>query len=173
MNIDKDTIKLIISICSLIVSVLTLCGFGVYMSLHTKKRFEKREKEKQDAEELKRKAYLDTLTQIISAQLSKEITPLRKDLSEIKENLALNTEGTVTILRNDMKKSLDFYKEKGYATAGDRANWMELYNTYAKLGGNHFREYVDAWKQELEALPLKKKEKKTLVENKQKTRKEK
>jgi len=33
---------------------------------------------------------------------------------------------------------------------------MELYNTYKSLGGNHFKEYVNAWKQELEDLPLQK-----------------
>ena len=44
---------------------------------------------------------------------------------------------------------------------------MELYNTYAKLGGNHFKEYVDAWKQELDELPLKKKTtRRILTENK-------
>ena len=53
---DKETIKLILSICSLVVSILTLCGFGVYMSLHTKKRFEKKEREQQETEELRKKA---------------------------------------------------------------------------------------------------------------------
>lgn len=31
---------------------------------------------------------------------------------------------------------------------------MELYNTYSSLGGNHFREYVDAWRREMEELPI-------------------
>lgn len=165
MNIE--TAKLIISICALVVSILTLCGFGVYMSLNTKKRFDKKEKEQEKIEELRRKDYLETLTNIISSEFNKELTPIKADLAEIKHNLALNTEGTVTILRNDMKKALDLCKDKGFASASDRANWMELYNTYAKLGGNHFKEYVDAWKEELEDLPSKKKQtKRILVENK-------
>jgi len=164
MNIE--TIKLIISICALVVSILTLCGFGVYMSLHTKKRFEKKEKEQAEIEALKQKKYLDKLTEIISAEFDKRLTPIETKLEKIDDNLKLNTEGTVTILRNDMKKSLDTAKDKGFATANDKANWMELYNTYAKLGGNHFKEYVDAWKDELTDLPSKKKSKQKLNESK-------
>jgi hypothetical protein len=52
-----------------------------------------------------------------------------------------------------MKKSLDYCKRQGFAGASDRANWHELYNTYKKLGGNHFKEFVDAWKEEFDALP--------------------
>ena len=51
----------------------------------------------------------------------------------------------------------------------DKASWMELYNTYGKLGGNHFKEYVDGWKDDVKNLPTEKKKAKSkqrLVENK-------
>jgi hypothetical protein len=57
------------------------------------------------------------------------------------------------MLRDRMKAILDECRAAGYATTSTVANWHELYNTYKTLGGNHFREYVDAWKQELESLP--------------------
>lgn len=164
MNIEVA--KLILSICALVVSVLTLCGFGVYMSLHTKKRFEKKQKEEEEAEALKEQARTMALMQLINDSLDSKLTPIQKDLESIRDNLALNTEGTVTILRNDMKKSLEVSKEKGFATATDKANWTELYNTYTKLGGNHFKEYVDAWRDEMKDLPPKKKTRQKLDEKK-------
>lgn len=154
---DIEVVKLIISICALVVSILTLCGFGVYMSLHTKKRFEKKEAEKAAEEERKARENNEALMRLINAALDTKITPIAEDVSLIKSNLSLNTEGTVTLLRNDMKKALDLYKDRGFASTSDKASWMELYNTYAKLGGNHFREYVDGWKQEVRELPVEKK----------------
>jgi hypothetical protein len=52
-----------------------------------------------------------------------------------------------------MKAILDDCREKGFASTGTKGNWHELYSTYKSLGGNHFKEYVDAWKEELEELP--------------------
>ena len=162
-----ETAKLIISICALVVSVLTLCGFGVYMSLHTKKRFEKKEAEKQAIEDAKAQANNQALMKMINEALDTKIAPLANDVAQIKGNLSLNTEGTVTLLRNDMKKARDYYKEKGYATENDKASWKELYHTYERLGGNHFKEYVDGWKKEVEQLPTEKtKKRKKLNEGK-------
>lgn len=127
------------------------------MSLHTKKRFEKKEAQRLEAERLRDEANNAALMKLIGAALDAKITPIATDVSTIKCNLSLNTEGTVTLLRNDMKKALDFYKERGWASSNDKAAWMELYNTYGNLGGNHFKEYVDGWKHELKELPLEKK----------------
>lgn len=155
MNIEVA--KLVISICALVISVLTLCGFGVYMSLHTKKRFEKKEAQRLEAQKLRDEANNAALMKLINAALDAKIAPVATDVSQIKSNLSLNTEGTVTLLRNDMKKALDFYKDRGWASTSDKASWMELFNTYRDLGGNHFKEYVNAWKQEIQDLPLEKK----------------
>ena len=155
MNIELA--KLIISICALVVSVLTLCGFGVYMSFHTKKRLEKKEAARRVEEERREQEKNEALMTLINKSLDAKLTPIAADVATIKSNLSLNTEGTVTLLRNDMKKSLDWYKDRGFATANDKAAWMELYNTYGRLGGNHFREYVDGWKEEVRDLPVEKK----------------
>lgn len=152
-----ETIKLILSIGAFVVSILTLCGFGVFMSLHTTKRFKDKEKKKEAEEAAKIEANNAALMKLINAALDAKITPIANDVSQIKGNLAQNTEGTVTLLRNDMKKAMDYYKdEKRYASTNDKASWMELYNTYGKLGGNHFQEYVDGWKQVVMDLPTEK-----------------
>lgn len=163
---DMEIAKIILSVCSLVVSVLTLCGFGVYMSLSTKKRFDRREQTERENERLRQEANNAALLKMIGDALDAKLSPLADDIVHIKETISLNTEGTVTLMRNDMKKMLDHYKEKGYASASDKAAWTELYNTYRKLGGNHFREYVDAWKQEVLDLPVQKTTRKRLTETK-------
>ena len=152
-----ETVKLILSIGAFIVSILTLCGFGVFMSLHNQKRCEKKEKKREEEEAARAAANNAELMKLINAALDSKITPIATDVSQIKGNLAQNTEGTVTLLRNDMKKARDYYKdEKHYASTNDKASWMELYNTYSKLGGNHFQEYVDGWKRDVMELPTEK-----------------
>lgn len=162
---DIENVKLIVSICALVISILNLCGLGVYMSLHTKKRFEKKTKEQEHAEKLKHQAYLEELRGIIKEENAASIKPLEEKLCDVEiriekleTRLDLNIEGTVTSLRTDMKEILDDCKARSYASVSDKANWNELYNTYAKLGGNHFKEYVDVWKHEMEELPIKKKQ---------------
>ena len=84
-----------------------------------------------------------------------ELEPVNQELQGIKKILDLDKEGTVTLLRDSMKDCLDRYRDQGYATISDKAKWIETYNSYMKLGGNHFREYVDQWKLALEHLPEK------------------
>lgn len=78
---------------------------------------------------------------------------VRGQIEEIKSDIAANTVGSVTLLRDRMKSSLDRCKEKGFATDSDKGNWNELYNSYKDLGGNHFKEYVDQWKETMMNLP--------------------
>lgn len=161
-----EWLQVIIGIIGLLGTLLGILGLTTYHNERIKHKANKKnmqeDLEQEELETLKYKKYKDDLRQIIQ----EENIQILKDLNDLKRNLALNTEGTVTILRNDMKRALDFYKDKGYASASDKANWMELYNTYAGLGGNHFKEFINEWRKELEELPLKKKTRQRLNENK-------
>lgn len=85
--------------------------------------------------------------------IKEEIKPILDLLDTLKIKLEANSEGTVTLLRDRMKHTLDECKKMEYASTSEKANWNELYNSYKKLGGNHFREYVDEWKKEMNQLP--------------------
>lgn len=85
--------------------------------------------------------------------IKEEIQPIINLLDTLNTKLEANSEGTVTLLRDRMKHSLDECKKAGYASTSEKANWNELYNSYKRLGGNHFREYVDEWKKEMNELP--------------------
>ena len=90
-------------------------------------------------------------------------------IDQIKAQTTLTSTGTLTLLRDRMKTSLNFCRKQKWACSSDKANWFELYNTYKTMGGNHFKEYVDQWKQEMESLPSEeeyrkiKKDKKTKI----------
>lgn len=159
-------LTIIIAVLGLIGTILGIFGFSAYINERMKHKAElKNQQEDAQREELERmekEQYLKSLREIIR----EENAPLRQDIAEIKHCLALNTKGTVTMLRMDMKETLDSLNEKGFASSSDVANWKELYKVYGELGGNHFAEYVDAWKKELEDLPPKKKTRKKLNENK-------
>ena len=153
----------LVLVLGIIGSVFGILGISAYISERMKHKAQKANKKEDEAEakkladeqkirEIEHEKYKTELAEIIN----EAIKPLAKDIADIKTDLAKNTQGEVVSLRTDMKQLVDSYKDRGYASAGDRANWMELYNTYDDLGGNHFREYVDGWKEELQNLPFKK-----------------
>ena len=85
------------------------------------------------------------------------ITDIRSDIAEVKKQLALDKEATIVQLRTTMKSKRDEFCSQGYVESSDKSNWIELYNRYRDMGGNHFAEYVDGWKQDIENLPVKNK----------------
>lgn len=125
--------------------------------------------EKRDRKKAQEQAELDTYhrqqrREELAADMKNLIDPVidridemennfEEKLEQIDKKLDLNTEANVTKLRDSMKERRDNLIKKGYTTASDRANWNELYNAYANLGGNHFREYVDQWKNDVMTLP--------------------
>ena len=158
-------LTVLIAIVGLVSTVCSVLGISAYVNERSKRKAQRRnlqeEQEAQEIEAMRHQRYMNDLRSIIR----EEQESLVKDIATIKEDFSLNTKGIVTILRNDMKKSLDHCKEKGFAGSSDKANWRELYNTYSELGGNHFREFVNEWKQEMEELPPRKTPKKRLVED--------
>ena len=157
-------LTIIIAVLGLVGTILGIFGFSAYINERMKHKAELRnhqeDLEREELERMEKESYLKSLREVIR----EENAPLRADIAEIKHCLALNTKGTVTMLRMDMKESLDALNDKGFASSSDVANWKELYKVYGELGGNHFAEYVDAWKKELEDLPPKKKSRRRLVE---------
>lgn len=155
-----DWLTIVIAVIGLIGTVLGVLGISGYLGERARHKAEKKNRQEDKTEEELQAAEDKRLHDAICGAVRQENAPINakldnitKDIEEMKSDLADNTKGTVTLLRNDMKKSLDYCKRQGYASTSDRANWHELYNTYKNLGGNHFKEYVDAWKEEFDELP--------------------
>lgn len=155
-----DWLTIVIAIIGLIGTVLGVLGVSGYLGERAKfkaeKKNKKEEKTEMELEQLHVKQMEDTFRSVYreeSQGIRDELSKINNEIVEIKEDLSANTVGTVTILRDRMKAILDECRNAGYATTSTKGNWHELYNTYKSLGGNHFKEYVDAWKTELEGLP--------------------
>ena len=160
-------LQIISVIAGIVGTLLGIFGISAYINERMKHKATRKNQEEDEIAELKHQKHLEELRAVIR----EENASIKDDISSIKDNLALNTKGTVTILRNDMKKSLDYCKKQGYVSRSDKINWNELYSTYGELGGNHFKEFVNGWKEELEDLPVEekvksKRKKKVLVEDK-------
>lgn len=116
-------------------TLITLIVTGIYQLVAAKIR--------------KRKEAKDTWKEEVRG-LVKEVG---EDVKSIRKELDTNKEATVLGLRVQMKDLRDKYVGQGFADDGDKSMWIELYNRYRDMGGNHFREYVDGWKAAVLRLP--------------------
>lgn len=160
-----DNIDTIWNILSITITVLTFLGFGVVIKYFWEDRRTKRIQNSEETKKREKEEKQDEIREVIR----EEILPMRITIDQIKAQTTLTSTGTLTLLRDRMKTSLNFCRKQKWACSSDKANWFELYNTYKTMGGNHFKEYVDQWKQEMESLPSEeeyrkiKKDKKTKI----------
>lgn len=149
----------LIGLISAIVSTIVTTIVGLVVKKSVEKRFDRKEAVRTELEKLQEEKRRQERKEDVLQTLHEELKPLidkvdnmQKKVDNMQKALNLDVEGTVTQLREFMKLSRDRFVEQGYISASDYASWHELYSTYKKLGGNHFREYVDAWKDDVESL---------------------
>lgn len=143
------TIEAILAVCGSLIMTI----FSTIITVWVKISIEKRLKEQKELDDLRAEQDRAQRKEDILALIRTELDPLIIKLDTVSEIVSKNKEGTVTLLRESMKTSRDAFIERGYVSASELANWHQLNNTYKVLGGNHFKEYVDEWQQDVEALP--------------------
>lgn len=146
----------IITIITLIISTAISTIVSTTVKRAVDKKMDKNLAEQKELLELRSEKDQRELNARMAETIKEELLPLTEKIDVISTLMSLNKEGTVTLLRESMKQTRDHFLDKGYATTSEVASWHELYNTYKKLGGNHFLEYVDTWKEEIEDLPREK-----------------
>ena len=134
----------LIGLISAIVSTIVTTSVGLVVKKSVEKRFDRKEAARTELEKLQEEKRRQERREDVLQTLHEELKPLIDKVDNMQKALNLDVEGTVTQLREFMKLSRDRFVEQGYISASDYASWHELYSTYKKLGGNHFREYVDA-----------------------------
>lgn len=143
----------LMGLISAIVSTIVTTTVGLVIKKSVEKRLDRKEAMRAELEKLKEEKHRQERRDDVLQTLREELKPLIDKVDNMQSALNLDVEGTVTQLREFMKLSSDSFVKQGYISASDYASWHELYSTYKKLGGNHFKEYVDAWKDEVESLP--------------------
>lgn len=120
-----EVAQLVSLIVSGIVSLAVLFGVGVYFTERARHKAGKKNQKEDDEEAREKAAYKEELRAVIREEnkpLEDKIEKLDKNVVEMKGDLANNTVGTVTLLRDRMKAILDDCRDKGYASPSTKAN---------------------------------------------------
>ena len=136
-------VAIVISIITTLIALGGFLGVNTYLQARAKHKADIRNAEEDrhraEMQELEQKKKEETIRNIVKD----EVDPLKEEITEIKENTKSSLEADVLALRCNMKSLRDRVKKQGYADIGDKATFVEIYNKYKDLGGNHFIEYVD------------------------------
>ena len=137
-------------IITLIVSVLSLCGFGVVAKLFWEDRHRKKQ---ENSEAAKRRAKEDRKKEVeeaISPQLDRIVTKLE----DIETRLRRSERCDLAALRNSLMTIYYDCSKKGYRTEDDSKNYREMHEAYNASGGNSFIDSdVSRWFDELPLRP--------------------
>ena len=159
------------SLLSAVFSLVIVGIIGLVVQHYIKKRLDRRDKEQQEKlnqeakkqaeyEELRhqkrateRKEEIKEAISIALVPVTNKINDIDSKLDTVTEDLSKDREATIVQMRVNMMNLHSLYKKQGWADVHQKATWNELYNNYKDLGGNHFTEYVDAYKEAIENLP--------------------
>lgn len=154
---------------SIIIALISLGGVAIsavvgplIVNYSAEKREQKREERRQkEAEDRKKEnAIKDQRDQEWQKKVEQMVDPIGKKVDQIEQRmdkaeekqdriekmLQKNEQATILSLRVDMKSMRDRIVDKGLTPdAGEKITWRELYKTYHRHGGNHYKEAVDEW----------------------------
>jgi hypothetical protein len=137
-------------ILTVILSCLSLLGLGTASQLFWKDRHDKKQEQSEENKERLKKGRQEELREVISS----EIEPIRTDISKMKEQIILISNGTQATLRNDIKNCYYDCVAKKHRNDYDSQDFIDMYIEYKKLGGNSF---IDDIKKRFDELDTKEK----------------
>lgn len=137
---------------------------GLLIKNAAQKKFDAQTKKNQEYEELKHKQRTrerrEEMSEIVDEALKPvvaRIDGLEKKVDIIQKDRELEKNATVVTMRVKMMELHDIYVKRGWCDSHEKSTWEELYSRYKDLGGNHFLEYVNVYKADIEKLPTEKK----------------
>ncbi len=160
-------LQIVIAVFGLVSTIFGIFGISAYITERAKHRASKKNQEEDEVEEMKREAYVAELKNIIGEAL----IPINKKLDSIDNDLGLVKSGLQKDLYVDLVHIYNDYKDKGWASIGEKKDYDSLYWTYHNLGKNGVADNMHEFVMNLpETKPVTKRKprtkKKILVENK-------
>lgn len=144
----------------LILTILTSLGFGGLLGkfiFDLATRHLKRGKEEERKDEIV-KVINDTITPQIE-KIQKTLNDNDKKYDEkfnsIETQLKMQAKGVVTLLRDSLKIKRDMYISKGFVTPTEKSLWKEELEEYRNLGGNHWKQFMSTWEEQVNNLEVK------------------
>lgn len=133
---------------------------GLLIKNAAQKKFDAQAKKNQEYEELKHKQRKqerkDEMAEIVDEALKpviERIDKLEGKVDDIQKDRQLEKDGTVVTMRIKLMELHDLYMKRGWCSTHEKATWEELFSKYKALGGNHFKEYVNVYHDDVKALP--------------------
>ena len=160
---DFESIKLIITIISAIIALLSLLGFGTVFAMFWKDRHDRKVAERTENSQLRENARNQQLKELISSELNIAFTPLIDQLTSIGNDLHLVKKGVQATCRNDLEDMYEKAEKDGFCSDADKKRFEATYQAYHSLGKNGV---MDAKRERLLKMDETKKSKKRLVEKK-------
>ena len=122
-------LEITIAVVGLLGTVLGVLGISGYLGERARHKAEKQNKKEDQQEAQLQEAADNRLKDTVRSVFQEEVSPINKKLDNItieieaiKSDLADNTIGTVTMLRDRMKAILDDCRHDGYASTSTKAN---------------------------------------------------
>lgn len=140
-------------ILTIVISVLTLAGFGVVAKLYWEEKFRRKHEQSEEYKKLKREEEQDAYREVIR----QELDPVKKDLKETKAGIQAE-------LRHDIRNACRRCIKQGWKTLEDLEEVLSMHDNYEKLGSNG---KTNALFEEFMKLPIKARDSFHLEEDRQ------
>lgn len=139
-------LEIVIAIVGVFGTIFGILGVTSYISKRMEHKAEQKNKKDDEIYLLKYNGYKDELKTIIDDAL----IPIKKNLSEVKEDLILVKKGTQATCRNDLEEMFAIAEKQGYCSNEDKQKFEAAYQAYHMLGKNGV---MDAKREKLLAMP--------------------
>lgn len=136
-------VDLILKIITIIISILTLCGFGVVMKFFWEDRHRKKIEATEEAKRLQKEARQKEFQEVLQ--------PLEDKVNAISEDLKDTKGGIQSELRHDIRNTCRRCIKQGFKTLEDIEEVTAMHGNYEKLGTNG---KTNALYEEFKKLPV-------------------
>lgn len=103
----------------------------------------------------KKREIKDIITNSIQPVIN-HVEKIDSKIDGLKDENNLENKATVIMIRLKLMEWHDVYMARGYCDIKERSTWEELFIKYGELGGNHFKEYMNQIREDIQKLPMEK-----------------